>query len=450
MSKFNRAVETILIADGNATVVSDGATALSTSAGVTNLADGQLGVFDAGGWGTNSSYVAINAGDTVAESPAIIIAQGTADSANPGVSTYAGQYKRGYERSHIIYGRNTTLVRAKAYITPRQSAWVIGADAANADAIATPLDETEYAVMVTLRGRRRDQQNSAKQREGHRFNFVTPNYTDDTTITNPLDHMIQNLVSNINKHSRIIPSSTGHLPFVAFAIRHEGSFSGSGAVTVASLDSLDGGVATGYGFSTDAETAAANNNSAMGAAFVALVADSTNDVDTSTEVVPIDLTTAGTNANGANGIIFMALDEEITYDDRMPEVKVKLEVSKVSGFGSAVGCYESSGVKEGGWTPRQIRLFYAETMGMRKYSQNRSEIPIVEIPDIDNYIDDTAIYDVYIIESVDVTSHPVGGENLHPQRCYVFVESGDTTTKNSLEAVLNPYFGSVNLPAVNL
>lgn len=51
MNKFNRAVETILIADGNATVVSDGATALSTTAGVTNLADGQLGVFDAGGWG---------------------------------------------------------------------------------------------------------------------------------------------------------------------------------------------------------------------------------------------------------------------------------------------------------------------------------------------------------------------------------------------------------------
>lgn len=452
MNKFNRPVETILIADGNASVVSDGATALVATTGVVNLSDGQLGVFDAGGMGTNSNYTAINVGDTVAESPAIVIAQGTPYSATPGVSNYAGLYKRGYEVSHRIYGKNVTVWSGKAYIAPRQSAWVIGADEANSDAIGTPLDSTEYGVRVTLRGRRREDLNGNHQRETHVFTYVTPSYTDDATITNPLDHMVQNLVSNINKHSRAISTdgNFGKLPLVAFAIRHEGSSGIPGAVLASALDSLDGGVATGYGFSTDAETAASNNNSAMGAAFVALIADTNADVDTSTEVIPINLTTAGTNASGANGIIIMALDEQVAYDDRLPELKVKLEVAKAYGFGSAVGCYESSGVKEGGWTPEQLRKFYADTVGQRGYSQNRSVIPVVEIPDIDDYLDTTSIYDVYIIESIDTTSHPVGGENRHPQRCYIFVDSNDTTTKNSLEAVLNPYLESAGLLAVNI
>lgn len=450
MSKPKRSVERMLFATGNAAVLADGATALVSTTGACNLSNGQLGVFDSGGYGTNAANTAINTGDTFAESPRIIIAQGTPYSATPGATAFAGFFRDVYEKSHEIVGRNVKWFTGQAYVAPELDAWAIGADTGAVDAIGTPLDETEYGVRVTFNGRIREEMVGLKQRDSIYVSYTTPDYTTLGT-TNPLDHLIQHLVYELNRNSRNIVTNgnRGNYPFVAFAVNtgSAGTFSGTGEVLFSALDSLDGGVATGYGFSTDAETAAAHNNSQMGAAFVSLIADTDSDFDTDSEVVPIDLDTAGTNAIGANAIAIIALNEEEAFIERSKTLKVKLSVSLDGGFLSTVGVYNTGGMDEGQGVPRVIQIMYNDTAGQRKYSQNREAFPVITPPD---YVVDTEIYDTYIIESWDPYVQLASPDVTETQRTYIFVPSGDTTTKNSLEAVLNAYFGPAGIPAVNL
>lgn len=450
MSKPKRSVERMLFATGNAAVLADGSTAFVSSTGACNLSSGQLGVFDAGGYGTNSANTAINTGDTFTESPRIFIGQGTPYSASPGATAFAGFFRDVYEKSHEIIGKNVRVFTGQAYVAPELDAWAIGADNAAVDAIGTPLDETEYGIRITFRGTGRDEAFGTYKRDTLYVSYVTPDYTTLGT-TNPLDHMIQHLVYELNRNSRYIVTNgnRGNKPFVAFAVNtgSTGSFSGTGEVLFSALDSLDGGVATGYGFSTDAETAAAHNNSQMGAAFVSLIADTDSDFDTDSEVVPINLSTAGTNSIGANAIAIIALDEEEAFIEKSKTKKIRLDVSLVSGFASTVGVYNTGGMDEGQGVPRVLQIMYYDTAGQRKYSQNREAYPVITAPD---YIVDTEIYDTYIIESWDPYAQLVSPDVTETQRTYVFIPSGDTTTKNSFEAVLNAYLAPLGIPAVNL
>lgn len=451
MARLKRANETFLLATGNQAVIADGTTTLVDADGTTNLASGQLGVFHVGIEGTNTPYTAIAVGDTFIESPAIMISQGTANAADAGLGT-DGVYKKPHRDSHRIVGKNTRYWRGKAYVAPRQNAWVIGADDAASDAIGTPLDETTYSVRISFKGRRNDEAYSLSTRDSVIASVTTPDYTTLGTV-NPLDHLIQNMVSELNKMSRLIVTNgrRGNKNFVALAVRFEAGFSGANSTTnVSALDSLDGAVAvTGYGFSTDAETAAANDNSAMGAAFVAMVADTNCDVDTDTQVVDLDLATAGVAVSGCNGIIIIALDALTAYVDRIPQLKTDLEVSLPNGFATTVGCYDSSAMKEGENTPRQLQILYNDTQGQREYpaNQNRTEFPVITPP---LTFDTTAIYSVYIIESDSVDTKLISPNVVSPLRTYIVIPDASTTTKNGLEAVLNSYFNSVGLPAVNI
>lgn len=449
MARRKRANEFFLLATGNQTVIADGATTLVDSDGTTNLASGQLGIFHAGIGGTNTMNTAINSGDTIVESPKIIIAQGTASAADAGLGSN-GFYNKPYRKSHEIEGRLTRVWTGQAYVAPRLNAWVIGADGGASDAIGTPLDNTEYKIRVAFNGRRYDEMYSISTVDTVTATYTTPNYTTLGTV-NPLDHLIQHLVSNINKNSRLIVTNgrRGTKDLVALAVRFEGGFSGANTTTnVSDMDSLDGAtVVGGYGFSTDAETAAANNNSQMGAAFVSMVADTAVDVDTDTQVVALNLTTAGSATSGCNGIIILALDALTAYVDRIPQLKAKLKVALDGGFLSTVTCAESSDISEGEGLPRQLQLLYNDTQGQREYpaNQNRVEFPVITPPVT---FDTTAIYSVYIIESDNMDVKMISPNVSNPLRTYIVVPNASTTTKTSLESALNSYFTSVNLPAV--
>lgn len=451
MARRKRATEVFLLATGDQTVIADGTTAIVTSSGTTNLASGQLGVFHSGLGGTNTMNTAINVGDTTAQSPKIFIAQGTSDASDTGLGSN-GFYKKPYRKSHEIVGRNTRVWTGKAYVAPRLNAWVIGADGGAADAIGTPLDLTTYTVRLTFTGRRYDEMFTLKSLKSVVASYTTPDYTTLGTV-NPLDHLIQNLVSELNKNSRAIVTNghRGNENFVALAVRFEGSFSGANTTTnVSDLDSLDGNTTVGgYGFATDAETAAANNNSQMGAAFVAMVADTAVDVDTDTQVVSINLDTAGTATSGCNGILIIALDEPTSYVDRIPQVKTTLNVALGENFLSTVSCANSSASREGEGVPRQLQLLYNDTQGQREYpaNQNRVEFPVITPPVT---FDTTAIYSVYIIESDVVDNKIISPDVVNPLRTYIVVPDASTTTKNALEAVLNPYFASAGLADVNI
>jgi hypothetical protein len=162
MAKKRRSLEYFLVASGNQSVVADGSTSLFDSTGACNLASGQLGVFHAGLGGTNTMNTAISTGDTIVESPEIFLAQGTVDAASPGFKAL-GQMAITNLKSQRIIGRNASIWKGTAYVAPVLNAWVIGADAANADAIGTPLDETEYAINIAFSSRRHDEAFIIKQ-----------------------------------------------------------------------------------------------------------------------------------------------------------------------------------------------------------------------------------------------------------------------------------------------
>lgn len=456
MANKRRSLEYIIVASGNQAVIADGSTALTDSSGNCNLASGQLGVFHAGLGGTNTMDTAINVGDTITESPAIYIAQGTPDASSPGY-TANGMYGITNLKSHKIAGRDTLVWKGSAYTAPVLPAWVIGADAGTSDAIGTPLDETEYSVNVAFSGRRHDEAFTKGARDSVRVKFTTPNYTVLGT-TNPLDHFIQNVVSEINKNSRLIVTNgrRGNKPILAVAVRFEGSFSGTAksvgdGSSTAHMSDLTGSVAfpTGYGLSTDAETGSGLDNSQMAAAFAALRAATDNDVDATTQVCAVNLATAGTNASGANGIIILGLDEVTAYEDRVPEVKTYISVGLSGGWLSTTGKYSTEGA-EGGWSPRQIKLKWNEFYGMNLNTQNRLLDPIVLQIDIDDLLTSTAVYDVYIIQSSFLDVKTISPSDMRKGITYIFVPTTGTTTKANLEAVLNGYFGSVNLPNVNV
>ncbi len=440
---------TFLFADGNATVVADGATALVATAGTANLADGQLGIFAVGLHG-NSNYTAINSGDGVTEAPEIVIAQGTQYSSVGGASTVSGMFNKIYEESHRIRGRETMVWRGQAYVAPRQNAWVIGADDNAADAIGRPLDLTTYSIRVTFKGRRQDATVTPNSRDSVFATYTTRDYTTlGLTDVQATDDLVQNLVAELNKRSiKVVTNGRrGNRPFVALAVRFEAGFSGANSTTAASdMDSLDGAtVVAGYGFSTDAETGN-NNNSAMGAAFVAMIADTTVDVDTDTQVVAVDLDTAGAATSGCNGIIIMACDESTAYNDRTPDLKVNLMVDLSDTFNSTVAKVNSSDMSEGEGSPRQLRNKWRYSQGLRENS-NLSEIPIIEPAD---YIDNADVYAIYTI--VTRTHQAMNASpNLSADAVtFVCIPNGDTTTINAFEAAMNAYFGTVGLPAVNI
>jgi hypothetical protein len=459
MGKFGRAVETILVASGDATVLSDGSTTLVDSNGNCNLANGQLGVFHATYDGGSTPGTAISVGDTVSDAPAIQIAQGTPYVSSPGPATYNGFFNKTHIVSPSIFGKLTRVFRGQSYTAPRYNAWVVGATEGQSDAISTPLDETKYSLRITMSSRRHEETFSESTRQSTVIEYTTPDYTTLGT-TNPLDHLVQNMVNKINLQSRLVLTNghRGNKDFIAFAVRHDeasNAFSAGGSVLISALDALAGGTAyptTGYGgISTDAETTSGGSNSQQGAAWVAIAADSNNDIATTDAVVPINLTTAGSNTYGANGIVIMAIDPTLAYEDRQRLTKIKMAVSLIDGFGTATGLFESSDVQEAEGSARKVRLFYRDTAGQRLYSQNRIELPIVELLDPDVMIPSGEVYDTYIIESE--TPHAEGSyfqDNTRLQRTYVFIPVDNTTTTAAFEAALNPYFASADFSAVTL
>jgi hypothetical protein len=457
MANKRRSLETILVASGNQAVVADGSTALTDASGNCNLASGQLGIFHAGLGGTSTMDTAINSGDTIVESPEIYIAMGTPDAANPGFKSN-GMMGVTNLKSHRIAGRETTTWKGAAYTAPVLPSWVIGADAGATDAVGTPLNLTEYSVNISFAGRRHDEAFTIGARDSVRVKYTTPDYSTLGT-TNPLDHFIQNMVNEINKNSRLITTNgrRGNKPILAVAVRFEGSFSGTGASigdgsSSAHMSDLTGGVSfpgTYYGISTDAETGSGLDNSQMAAAFAALRDGTDNDVDATTQVCAVDLATAGTNASGANGIILIGLDELTAYEDRIPEVKTYIKVGLDGGFLSTVGAYDAEGT-EGGWSTRQIKLKWNEFYNIQLNSSNRLLDPIINNVDIDDLLTSTAVYDVYVIASGFSDIKTISPSDFRKGLTWIFVPTTGTTTKANLEAALNGYFGSANLPTVNV
>jgi len=441
-----RTVETVLVTSGNRRLVNftanggalpGGGTRASATAniplmsavnaGQVNLFDGQLGVFSASAYGTRAMNVATLSTDTFNEAPEIYIAQGTANAQTPGLgATYPLSNNRPYEKSDIILGRHHVVATARVAAYDTYSIWSIG-ETTN----IVPADLTEYSFNVAYHGQVLDTENSAHAYEQSHFSFTTPDYTTLATVS-PLDHLVQNLVYQVNRNSKAFFTSSqwgANEPMVAFAIGLIAG--GSQDITGAGFD--NGGtvqmfVRNGIQHSlTLSREQVANLRAVMPANY---------------GIYNVNLATAGA-AIDAEFFFLMALDRDLVYNDRHSLVKIRLAIGLQRGFASTVSKVEVSKAFEGEGKGRVWFLFYQNTAGQRKYAQyQRKHFPFIEVPfegDINEY------YNVYLIEHRLATE--LGGANIsmNPKLSVVLIPTCDTTTRDDFETVMNAWL--ISLPS---
>lgn len=431
-SNYRRAKESILVAKSDAGLPVGG-TALVDTAGNCNLADGQLGIFNA------EDNTALTAGDTKADAPNIFIAQGTG---NNGTGNYLN-FPRIFERGQTINGSKIVAYKGQSYAAPALEAWGIGATTAASDAINLA-DGNRYSVRIAFRGNRQEERVGTEA-----VSNITVNFTADfdkisgTTDAAKTDYIVQSFVSKINKHSRLSSNPRGRLNVLAFAIDTAATTATSGSVAISGITA---GTTAINGITITAE---------MEAALDALASDTDNDVTSSSLLVPVDLSTAGDSVPTATTdfIALIALDELVVNDspneDRVMSVATRLEVGLGGDFGNNVGLFNSQNATEGSGIARKWRIKYRGTMAQRWDGTNRSWLPLDTL-DSDLPVVAGETYDVYtIVHNTDIN---VASDNIAevPAQEIILVPSGDTATTAALEAVLNPYLVDAGFSAVNL
>lgn len=436
-SKHNnkRAVETHLVTSGNAALYNTaGATnhINNTSTGAVRLASGQLGIFSGSDYGTVALNVATDATPTVAEAPVIYIAQGTADSATPSAAQAASLYPlwaRPYERSHDLHGDTRILATKQAYVAPTSSIWVLGDTGALATGGLTVEDNKEYMVTIAYRGHTIDEYFNHTATKTFKPSYVTPNYTSLGT-TNPLDHLIQNFLWDVNRNSRVLAvNGEGNEPLVGIAL----DLTGTVGTDVSSLSP---------GFQPIITTTTGTRGVTLTAADITMLQAA---LPSGSSIVTINTTTAGTSANGANAMAFWAMDRNQVYNDRISHLKIRLDLGITAGWDyQQIHNEQTSYANEGQGTGRQLFLHYQATHGQRKYQGLHREVPAPNFPNPygASISAATGTYVVYNITNAD--AHQVDTFNIveSPQRLIIAVPSGDSTTISQWDAAIDSWLAS--------
>lgn len=433
-----RAVETFLVSSGDAAIYNtagSGNHINNTSTGAARLADGQLGFFSATDYGTVALNVATDATPTVTEAPMIYIAQGTADSANPATAQANATYPlvaRPYERSGDISSESRILATKQAYVAPTNSIWVVGDTGALATGGLTAEDNTEYTVSIAYRGYVVDEDFNPTATKVFKPTYTTPNYTSLGT-TNPLDHLIQNLLWDVNRNSRILAlNQEGNEPVVGIAL----DLTGTAGTAVGSLSP---------GYQPLVNTTAGTRGLTLTAADITMLQAA---LPSGSSIVTVDTTTAGASANGANAFALMALDRPLVYNDRIKWRKVRLEVAMTAGFDWQQVYYdETEEAFEGEGLGRHLHLDYIKTHGQRKYFGLHRQVPIINY---DSPFSLTETYNRYTIEYANLQQVDTFNYVSSPQRLVVAIPSGDTTTVGQWDTALDSWLTSAGSNLVTL
>lgn len=435
-NNFKR-MATFLVTSGDAGLPAGATTLNNNATGAVNLADGQVGIFDASGNNTNAINTALTAGNTAVDSSIIKIYQGNANSADPASAHVNATYPlaaRPYEASQKISAYNVVSVTKQDAELPSTSAWIVGQPAGSTGeitAVGTTLFEMEVAYNGNIIDNMYDYRGTTKSR----FEYTTPDYTALATAE-PRDHLIQNIAAVANRNSRLISATSGRRR-------------GNDYIVALALDSTG---ANG----TDASTLTAGTvlpviNGTNGLRNITLTADQATSIQTAlagagfaanTGILTIDTTTAGTTTGGvADALLLLALDRNLSYIDYKSQVKIKLSVGLPKGFYDGTYHQEQSFPYEGEGQGRALSLEYSATHGQRKYAGRHEEFPVINYP---NPVDETLTYTRYIIEHVDRHQSNIGSNIVSPMRETILVPTGDTTTTAAIEAVLTPWLASVD------
>jgi len=441
-------VEKTLVEAGNIVLPAGGTPLINTTSGVVALANGQLAIVDASGNGTNTRNTSLTAGDTVINSPIIAIYQGTPDSAQLGSFSTAGMPlpNRPFEKSHDIIGSTITLFKGKAYASPTSNCWVVGGATSGGGATAVNLqDNTVYELTLTTHGRRTDIIN------GRNMAAIFPQYTTPFytalgyTALNQRDDLMQNMAYQVLQASNLYPNTPGGNQEIAIAINELATGNAHSVVTISGLT-----VGTTLVLYTGVDaTISLTLNQDQVTTLQSLIVANGGPIANTAVIETVNLTTAGFGNANVDRLAILALNEQLAFFDRIAQVKPRVVVGLRQGFNpNTVYLEEVSVAFEGEGLARQWQLYYDETDDLRKYGS--SQYPGAYVIDYPSPIVANTTYNVYIIYHFDRGESSDGEQAQSAFLTNVLIPTGDTISKASFEAVINPYVVSLNLQPVNL
>jgi len=440
-------VDKILVAKDDAALATGGTALVDTTNNDINLADGQLGVFDA------VTDVALSPGDTFADFPVNYIAQGTSTSSDLGQTPNNPLPLRPVERSQDIDGALITAWTGVSYTAPTCSSWTLGAVNGAAGEI-TVADETRYQLTIAAQGRRTFMLNGRNKTAVYP-EFTTPDYSVDGPTTEVLqrDDLVQNLAYWINRDSTVWSGTRqGGGNYMAIAIDST-NLTLSAGVTLAAATS---GATITIGYDETGAAITKTLTAAEAAAITSAISNhtdlaSTSDIvpfmikaydagtDAATAVTAGTAAVAGVTAN-ADVILVIAIDQATAFFDRIPQVKTTLNLGLSAGFSSTTALTRQTRAGEGIGTGRQTALFYESSDELRKF--DNSQAPGSYVYSYTSPVDSTATYDTYTIFSGLKTTASNGLPSEDQFSTYVAIEPGDTATTADFEALMNVWLAS--------
>jgi len=136
------------------------------------------------------------------------------------------------------------------------------------------------------------------------------------------------------------------------------------------------------------------------------------------------------------------------YDDKIPQVKNRLEVGLKAGFDFYQTYHrEVSSAYEGQGQTRDLDIFWKNTYGQRKYNLQHEQIPVISYP---SPVDTSTTYIQYSILHSDVEQIDTVSMSTSPKKTIIWVPTADALTETQLDAALTPYLASANVGLVTI
>lgn len=432
-------VDKILVEDGDVALAVTGTsiTALTT--------DGKLGIY-------NQYTNLANTAPSFSTDPVIYIAQGQ-DTTNHTYPLVA----RPQERSMPIDGQHVVRVKKATYAAPTNNTWIIGDTDGQAGEINVA-DDTLYELTIKFDGRRTDILNGRNQ-PAIFPQFETPDYSTDGPATEVLqrDHLVQNLVHEINQQS--VATRPSGAQVIALAVNSANGGTGSGQT----LANAVAGTTIVVGYNTDGSAISWTPTVAQRASITAALAsqlayNAATTLTSASEIVKVLTATppsgtaaaaannvtafvAGTNQN-ADCIMLIATDDSTAYFDRIPQVKVSFDVGLRQGFNtSTVNNLEGNKAFEGTGVGRHWSLEYDSSDALRKY--DTVQLPGAYSIQYPSPVDSTETYDSYTITHYQPGVTTQGTNTIYPYETIVLIEEGGSTAQAAFEAALDGWLQSL-------
>lgn len=426
-------VDTILVAKQGVSLLAEGTNFTNAATGKTNLAVGQLGIFNAD---TNDT---ITTSATVANTPNIFIAQGRDMSQDKSPLP-----KRPVEKTTVISPIHGVEFGGDVCAIPLNSTHIIGADHAATTGKVNIVDEQLYKVIVGFRGRRTNMFNGVKHStlEG---TFSTPDYSVlGLGAEDARDHLLQNLGYNLLVQNASQFNIMDKNPLVVFGLDSDNVATSS--VTVSDLTTSGTTVIVGY--TKAGSVLSLEITESMAATFSKMIAD--GEVVGTEGVVPFSLNAeavtagglgvAGDGTSNVDRLVIMANDAKEAFRDSVPQVKENINVTIPEGFNVSVLNKKVAGGYEGKGTSRQWQLFYEKGAAF-KFDSTLERFDGRWIGYSSDIVPNT-YYSAYIISYNTPNYVSNGTLSYAPERVILLVPCCDEALKNSLETYLNGYLGS--------